>query len=156
MSDTSITYLRHADADRAVADIDRPLSEKGKSQARHRAKTLSDHQFDLVIVSAAIRTKQTAEIIQKELKLHPPTEEIVELYIAPDRPNHTAEEISEIILARISKHKAQDVLVIGHAGIINSIGHLQQPSAIDLLSAHFSPTEGFVIWKDGNLQLIQN
>ncbi len=156
MQRKTLTFLRHADADQATSDINRPLSQKGKSQADHRASNLKDHNFDLVIVSAALRAKETAEIILDKLSSKAPMEEVLELYVVPDRENSTPEEISEIILSRISKHEAKDILIIGHANIINALGHLQLPSATDLLTAHFSPTEGFTIREDGNLTLIQN
>ncbi len=47
------------------------LSEKGKKQAEDTGKRLSHTKFDVILVSPYIRTKETAEIISKQLKKVP-------------------------------------------------------------------------------------
>jgi len=65
----TLTLMRHAKSswdDPAQADHDRPLSGRGEKAAKLMAKRLeaSGYRPDLVIVSSARRTQQTAEALQ--------------------------------------------------------------------------------------------
>lgn len=151
----SITFLRHADAKPAIDDINRPLSELGKSQAIQRAKSLLGEKYDLVLISSALRTKQTAEIITEQIECEAPFITLDELYLCPTRQNHSAEEICKIIHQIESEKQACNILVVAHANIINQIGELMLPLASDMLKVHFSPTEGFCIKNDADLILIR-
>ena len=156
MNSQRLTFIRHAHASSSIVDITRPLSPEGLAQAQHRAASLKDQDFDLIIISAALRTRQTAEIILEAQSHKAPIEEVLELYIAPDRENSTVEEILEIISSRISKHNAKNILIVGHANIINELGHLRLPSDTELLMKPFKPAEGFCIEEDDRLIMIQN
>lgn len=66
--------MRHADArwnDAGISDLERPLNRRGTSAAEAMARRLLELEFipDLVLVSPARRTQQTAEIIARELSL---------------------------------------------------------------------------------------
>jgi phosphohistidine phosphatase len=66
--------MRHADArwkDAALSDVDRPLNRRGTSAAESMARRLLELELipDLVLVSPARRTQQTAEIVARELAL---------------------------------------------------------------------------------------
>ncbi|MCG8575997.1 MAG: histidine phosphatase family protein [Flavobacteriales bacterium] len=74
-----VIYLaRHGKSDKksGFGDFDRPLSERGKNDAVEMGKRLQKHnaQFDLVITSAAFRSKQTAELMSQKA---PFTQDIV-------------------------------------------------------------------------------
>ncbi len=54
------------------------LTEKGRQQAREAAKWLKDKKIDFIIASPLFRTKETAEIVGKELHLDPKNIELNE------------------------------------------------------------------------------
>jgi phosphohistidine phosphatase len=68
-----LTLVRHAHAKvkDAVTDFERPLSRRGKNEAKDTARALLEQGLvpDLLITSAAKRTAQTADIFARELKL---------------------------------------------------------------------------------------
>jgi phosphohistidine phosphatase len=64
--------LRHADAlDRAPTDMERPLSEKGHTQAASVARFIAKAPLKpaLILSSPAIRTMETAGAVARALKL---------------------------------------------------------------------------------------
>jgi len=66
----TLTLMRHAKSswdDASVADHDRPLNGRGEKAAKKMAERLKDSGYvpDLVIVSSALRTQQTAAALQK-------------------------------------------------------------------------------------------
>ena len=66
----TLTLMRHAKSswdDAALSDHDRPLNGRGKKAAKTMAERLkkSGYRPDLVIVSSALRTQETAEALQK-------------------------------------------------------------------------------------------
>jgi len=71
--------LRHGDSLRNQKDITScwpeknylPLTKKGEKQIKEAAKKLKKEKIDLIFSSDLLRTKQTAEIIGKELELKP-------------------------------------------------------------------------------------
>jgi phosphohistidine phosphatase len=66
-----LSLVRHANAehDADVRDFERPLSRKGRSEAEEVAQRFLDRGRapDLVLVSAATRTRETAEIFARVL-----------------------------------------------------------------------------------------
>ena len=65
-----LTLMRHADArwkDAAVSDLERSLSRRGSTAAELMARRLLELELvpDLVLVSPARRTQQTAEIVAR-------------------------------------------------------------------------------------------
>jgi phosphohistidine phosphatase len=66
-----LTLIRHANAeqDSDVRDFERPLSRKGHAEALEVARRLQERGLvpDLVLVSAALRTRETADAFVKEL-----------------------------------------------------------------------------------------
>ena len=66
--------MRHAEArwkDAGLSDLERPLNRRGTAAAEAMARRLLELQLvpDLVLVSPALRTRQTAEIVARELSL---------------------------------------------------------------------------------------
>ena len=174
----AITFLRHGEYKQSGE-----LSDKGIAQAEKRAASLKDlDTFDLIIISSALRTKQTAEIITKALNINIPSVVLPELHSPGDDKNKQSVKkllkdlgsapLSEYIkhdkdkawdqyakgaydalLACISARKAEKVLVIGHGNIINSLGLIINPEAKDLQDIYFGYCEGFTIFeKDNNLR----
>jgi phosphohistidine phosphatase len=73
VSDTlrRLTLIRHASADQDsdVRDFERPLSRKGQGEAQDMARRFQERNLvpDLILVSAAVRTRETADIFAKTL-----------------------------------------------------------------------------------------
>ena len=73
MNDTlkRLTLIRHASADQDsdVRDFERPLSRKGQGEAQDMARRFQERNLvpDLILVSAALRTRETADIFAKTL-----------------------------------------------------------------------------------------
>lgn len=70
-ADKHLTLVRHGNAeqDSSVRDFERPLSKKGWSEAQEMAKKLRERGRapDLILVSAAVRTRETADAFAREL-----------------------------------------------------------------------------------------
>lgn len=66
-----LTLIRHGNAeqDSDVRDFERPLSKKGFGEANEMAKRLLERKLvpDLILASAAVRTRETAETFAKVL-----------------------------------------------------------------------------------------
>jgi phosphohistidine phosphatase len=69
-----LTLMRHAEArwkDADVSDLERPLNRRGTAAAEAMAKRLWELKLvpELLLVSPALRTQQTAELVARELHL---------------------------------------------------------------------------------------
>lgn len=68
-----LIIIRHAKSDQSFFgnDFERPLNERGKSDAPLMAKRLADKKFkiDALVSSPAIRAKKTAELFSETLKM---------------------------------------------------------------------------------------
>jgi len=66
-----LTLIRHANAeqDSDVRDFERPLSRKGHSEANEMARRFQERGLipDLILVSAAVRTRETGDTFAKVL-----------------------------------------------------------------------------------------
>ncbi|HKU89373.1 MAG TPA: histidine phosphatase family protein [Steroidobacteraceae bacterium] len=66
-----LTLIRHANAeqDADVRDFERPLSRKGLGEAQEVARRFQERGLkpDLILLSAAVRTRETAETFAREL-----------------------------------------------------------------------------------------
>jgi len=79
MSKNQYYLLRHGHSIRNLKDIAdcwpekiySPLTAKGRGQAKRAAEKLSNKKIDLIFASDLLRTKQTAEIVGKRLKIKP-------------------------------------------------------------------------------------
>ena len=71
MSERTLILLRHAKSDWSgeEPDIDRPLAKRGRRQAPDTGRWLarSIHGIDLAVVSPAVRTRKTWDLVCKEL-----------------------------------------------------------------------------------------
>jgi phosphohistidine phosphatase len=112
MTDTSRTLilLRHAKSDwsSSVRDIERPLAERGRSQAPLAGKWLASHagRIDLAVVSPAQRARETWELLSPQLTQEPEVRIDDRVYAA------SADRLLEAV------HEAPDdaraVILVGH------------------------------------------
>lgn len=106
-----LTLLRHAKSSWAtprVSDEKRPLNDRGKAAAPLMGRFMAEKKIlpDLVLCSAAVRTRQTADAALAELPKKPRTLYEDELYLADE----------DRLLARLRQVKkgVRHVLMIGH------------------------------------------
>ncbi len=115
-----LTLMRHGNAkwkDAQVADFERPLNRRGMGETEAMARRLIELTLipTLIITSPATRTKQTADIVARELGLSPRhvrTDEL--LYLAP------ADEILKVICA--TGPRVPHLMVVGHNPGISKAG----------------------------------
>src|ERR1700680_2320688 len=74
MKPLTLLLLRHAEAEAArpgLADIDRPLSDRGRTEALDAADCMAAQalRVDALLVSPALRTRETAIIVAAELDI---------------------------------------------------------------------------------------
>lgn len=108
----TLSLLRHAKSSWDDADIDdfeRPLSKRGANAAPEMGRAIRELKLkpDLVLCSAAVRTRATVALVL--LELGPPPPEVrydEELYLASPK----------VMLTQIRKieHKVRNVLIVGH------------------------------------------
>jgi phosphohistidine phosphatase len=117
----SLTLMRHANAkwqDRDVADFERPLNRRGNGEAEAMARRLIELEVkpDLILTSSATRTRQTAEIVARELGIpaqHVRADE--SLYLA------RAKDILKVINA--TGPRVPHLMVVGHNPGISRLVH---------------------------------
>jgi phosphohistidine phosphatase len=106
-----LTLVRHANADTEtdVRDFERPLSKKGHGEANDMARRFQERGFvpDLILASAAVRTRETAEIFAKVLGVAP------RLLQAEDSL-YLAEGDAIIAAIRATGPRVTHLLLIGH------------------------------------------
>lgn len=120
-----LTLIRHANAewkDASIADFDRPLNRRGTGEAEAIGKLLMENDLvpELLLVSTARRTQQTAEIVARMLGL--PARRVKpaeELYLA------RADAIIE--LARETGPKVEHLAIIGHNPGISELARSLAP-----------------------------
>lgn len=88
MSSKTLLVLRHAKSDWSnpdLSDFDRPLNERGRTEAAAMARFLHTMQIDpeAWISSGAVRANETIEIIKREAKLSANIICKKELYLCP-------------------------------------------------------------------------
>lgn len=105
-----LMLLRHAEALRTkgIADIDRPLSEDGREEARVAGKFMAEQQLDagLALISPAVRARQTFDLADIFLKNSPKMRLVPAIY-----------EASWTILFKLVRNapiKQSSVLLVGH------------------------------------------
>lgn len=107
-----LTLMRHAEArwkDADLSDLERPLNRRGTAAAEAMARRLLERQLipDLLLVSPARRTRQTAEIVARELSI--PARRVVHeeaLYLA------SADDVLKVVQG--AGPRVGHLLVIAH------------------------------------------
>lgn len=165
-------FMRHGHADESPDDQSRLISLQGHEALNEIKKELCENNFDLIITSSAIRTKQTADIVfsgqnievVEAKKLYLPLSDKDKSMITNDLksniqlvPNNILKSQTKqswlkyasdalIEIMRIClKHHSKKIVVVGHGVIINLIGLIIEPKREMLLNKSFSPGEGFWI-----------
>ncbi len=124
-----ITFIRHAEKEELGEDPF--LTKKGIKQAKYLARKLKKEQFDEFYSSDLNRSKQTADIVSRKIKLNPKIEKSLNEFksemIKKDEKEWTREEkkhYSQMIsfLKKMTKNPDEDksILIIAH-GITNRI-----------------------------------
>jgi len=151
----TLSLLRHAKSswkDPTIADHDRPLNTRGRTEAPVMGKAMTEHGLDpdLVLCSTARRTRDTLQLVLPELKTEPKIVYEDGLY------HGTPQEMLDLL--REVAAPASQVLLVGHNPELQSFAldligsgakHLK-----DRLEAKY-PTAGLVVvrfqagaWKD--------
>ena len=154
-----LTLLRHAKsswADSGQQDFDRPLNDRGLRDAPKMSKRLLDSAYtpDLILCSAANRTRQTAQFM---LDIHSLDEQSIEydeaLYLA------SAGTLLDFI-QRVG-NDVQHLMVIAHNPGLETLGrqlHPGSPSALATcaLLRFGLHSDSFVIQPDTQIDLLQH
>jgi phosphohistidine phosphatase len=120
--------MRHADArwqDPALPDLQRPLSRRGSAAAEAMARRLLDLELvpDLLLVSPARRTRQTAEIVARELS-------VPERRVLRDESLYLASAADLLKVIERTGPRVAHVLVVGHnPGVSELVQRLAPRSA---------------------------
>lgn len=133
-----ILFVRHSDAAQfAAADFERPLTDIGKEHARRAADQLRgiDLKDFLALVSPALRTIETWNIISNSLHLDDTCQRVVELY------NSDLETYFEVI----ENNKSTNLIIIGHNPAISQTIASLLDQQIDL-----APSEWVLLEIDEN------
>lgn len=107
-----LTLMRHAEArwqDATLSDLERPLNKRGRAAAEAMARRLKTLGLlpDLLLVSPALRTRQSAEILVRELEL--PARRLVleeKLYLAG--------AVELLRIAHATAPRITHLLLLGH------------------------------------------
>jgi phosphohistidine phosphatase len=106
-----LTLVRHANAEQEsdLRDFERPLSKKGHGEANEMARRFQERGLvpDLILVSAAVRTRETAEIFAKVMGVAP-------RLMQADDSLYLAEGDQIITAIRGVGPRVNYLLVIGH------------------------------------------
>lgn len=121
----NLYVVRHADAESLGSGVDsdftRPLSERGKTDARLMARALASihPHIKSILTSPLIRAVETGAIFGRELKREPETSRRLTPGFSPDA-------LVETIL---SQSKDSSVVIVGHQPDMSSfISHLISPA----------------------------
>ena len=120
--------LRHADAGDPMAwpgdDAERPLSAKGKRQARRLGSLLADIGWkpDLILTSPKVRAAQTARLVGRAVD------------VTPDEEGRlaTAFELNDIGRILAAHPEAKRVVLVGHDPDFSSAASTLTGAAIEL------------------------
>lgn len=115
----SLLILRHGEAAASTAgmcDEQRPLTEHGESQAHALGRWLLQHGFNpgSIVCSAAVRARQTAELVAAAAHWHAPVTALETLYNAS----------GEALIAHVRAQAAtvSQLLVVAHApGVTDAV-----------------------------------
>ena len=122
-----LTLIRHANAeqDSDVRDFERPLSKKGVSEANEMARRFQERSLvpDLILVSAAARTRETAETFAKVLG-------VAARLLQPDDSLYLADGEHIIATIRTVGPRVSHLMVIGHNPGISAAAISLAPEAI--------------------------
>ena len=107
----TLYLLRHAKSswdDESQPDFERPLSNRGRKAAAHIGEFMQEKRidFDLVLVSTAVRTRETIELIKERAKFRGEVRYDERIYEA------TVSQLLDVI-AQVDSDR-ESVLLVGH------------------------------------------
>jgi len=120
--------LRHADAGDPMAwpgeDAERPLSAKGKRQARRLGSLLADIGWkpDVILTSPKVRAAETARIVGQAVDVKPADEQLLS----------AAFELSDVASVLADHPEARRVVLVGHDPDFSSVASTLTGAAIEL------------------------
>lgn len=139
-----IVLFRHAKADwPPVADHERPLAERGRTDAAVAGRKLADTgiAFDLTLCSTAVRTRETWKIAVHEFPQRPKT--VYEERIYEASPGEL------IALLNETPDDAHNVLLVGHnpgvQGLADILAGAEEGDARERMSRRGFPTAAFAM-----------
>jgi phosphohistidine phosphatase len=122
-----LTLVRHANAEQNsdVRDFERPLSKKGLGEANDMARRFQERNLvpDLIIASAAVRTRETAETFAKVLG-------IAARLLQADDSLYLADGDQIISAIRAVGPRVTHLMVIGHNPGISAAAISLAPEAV--------------------------
>jgi phosphohistidine phosphatase len=136
-----LVIMRHAKSawPAGVADIERPLNERGRRDAPAAGRWLREHKtLDLVVCSPALRTRQTWELVASELETVPEVRYDERLY----GTSTYAEVVREL------PDDARTVLLVGHNPDVEDLAALLTGSPVRFKTATIAVLIGSGAWKD--------
>ena len=122
-----LTLIRHANAeqDSDVRDFERPLSRKGRNEADEVARRFLERELipDLILTSAALRTRETAEAFARVLGL--PAR-----LLQADDSLYLADGEQILVAIRAMGPRINHLMVIGHNPGISSAAISLAPEVV--------------------------
>jgi phosphohistidine phosphatase len=123
-----LSLVRHANAeqDSDVRDFERPLSRKGRGEAEDMARRFLERALvpDLIVASAAVRTRETAEIFARVLNVPP-------RLLQADDSLYLADGDHILASIRAVGPRVGHLMVIGHNPGISAAAISLAPEAIN-------------------------
>jgi phosphohistidine phosphatase len=118
-----IILMRHGNAEQAASDSVRPLSKKGVSEAIAAGSFLRSINKipDVILHSSLLRSKQTAELVEKELK----GSDLLKLHEGL-KPEDSPWEFLSQMLREFDEYVGSDytVMAVGHEPFMSSLASL--------------------------------
>jgi phosphohistidine phosphatase len=144
--------MRHAEAKPLNHQDDRlrELTEKGIKEAEEAATFLQKYKIDKILVSNAVRTIQTGEIIRNKINS-------AKFEICPQLYSSTSEDIIELICQQDDQNR--NILVIAHnPGILNAALELVEYDSpeYELIVSNGMPTARIIKIELDNISSWQN
>jgi phosphohistidine phosphatase len=122
-----LTLVRHAHAKvqaAPVTDFERPLSRRGKAEAKATGLSLFEEGLlpDILIASPARRALQTAEILARELQ-------ITERHVRHDDVLYLATPDALLKVIHATGPRIEHLLIIGHNPGVSALANALAPQA---------------------------
>ena len=147
----TLWLLRHAKASpgtNGMADRDRPLNARGREAAQRIGRHLAARGVrpDLVLCSASRRTRETIELVEKELGAALSIEFEKDLYLASDRDlwdriRETRNEVASLMLVGHNPGFEQLALELAVRGDAGAIATLKEKFPTGALAELKSPAQ---------------
>lgn len=111
----TLILMRHAEAAHASTDVSRPLSSRGRYEARKAARRIESRGIapDLILVSTAERTQETGNIIRDTISPQTP--------VHADGSLYTGGDIDYLSCVSRVRETYDTVLLIGHNPTISAV-----------------------------------